>query len=83
MGGLTHTFPLSTHFAPLGPLLILYKVHYAYNKSRDSFLAPAQSAGVDVYLTVGVLARFIAKRPINFNLLFFSALGDCKAYPAH
>ena len=32
---------------PLEPLLILYMVHYAYSKTRDLFLAPAQSAGVD------------------------------------
>ena len=69
MGGLTHSH--FQFFLPLEPFLILYMVRYAYSKSRDLFLAPAQSAGVDVYLTVGVLACFIAERPINFNLLFF------------
>ena len=72
MVSLTHSHFLS-FFLPLEPLLILYMVHYAYSESRDLFLAPAQSAGVDVYLTVGVLARFIAERPINFNLLCFCA----------
>jgi len=82
--------PTFNFFLPLKPLLILYMVHYAYSKSRDLFLAPAQSAGVDVYLTVGVLACFIAERPINkfqralfFFFFFFFALGDWKAYPAH
>jgi hypothetical protein len=67
----SHIPTFKLFFLPLEPLLILYMVHYAYSKSRDLFLAPAQSAGVHVYLTVGVLARFIVERPINFNLLFF------------
>jgi len=82
MGGLTHIFPLSNFFCPWNHFLFCTVCIMHIAKSRDLFLAPAQSAGVDVYLTVGVLARLIAKGPINFNLLFF-ALGDCKAYPAH